>query len=223
MSFKDRLNAPRSAAITGERDVITSPNLFKWLMQGKIFEAGYGLEDTAVDSEATVADITATFSLQSPVASDLLIIPIILKLMQTDDGGALTVFQVSFTKPAALCATALTLTGTALTSKHNMYRTNPPSKVQQATALSTVTVSALIAADYISYHRGLVADANLTTGLVSMGSGPSNVQAWNFLKDGAPHMMTSGAAMLVDSSTASSRAKYTAYMQWAEVTEDDLH
>ncbi len=221
---QDRNNVPQTIRVSGERDVITSPSLLRWAVEGKVFEAGYGLEDTAIDSESTVNDITATFSLQAPAAKNLLVIPILLKLCLTDDGGALQVFQVSFTKPAALCATVLTLSGTALTSKHCLYRTGGAAIAeQQASALSTVTVSALVAADYISYHRGNSINSALTSGLVTMGSGPSNVQTFRFLEEGAPHILTSGAAMLIDTSTASTDSKWTAYMQWAEVTENDLH
>lgn len=224
MTVKDRLNVPRTVMVTGERDVITSPNLFRWLMEGKVFEAGYGLEDSAIDCESSVEDITATFSLQAPAASSLLVVPILLKLCMTDDGGTdSNEMQVSFTKPAALCVVALTLSGTALTSKHCMYRTNPPMQEQQATALATVTVSILQASDYISYHRGVTSNDILTTGLVALGEGPSNVHTFRFMDEGVPHIMTSGAAMLVGIANATTDSKWTAYMQWAELTVDDLY
>jgi len=225
--FKDRNNVIDAGGLTGERDVITTPNLYRWLMEGKIFEAGYGLEDSAVDGEgsATVDDTTATFSLQAPASSSLLVIPLLLKLGIVSEGGAVAFFQLMFTKPAGLCATALTLSGTALTSKHCVYRTNPAQTAQQATTLSTVTVSsfASAAADFVSYHRGVLADNTLTTLLPSMGSGPSNTHVFNFLEDGAPHIMTSGAAMLFYGYNAGGDTSFIAYMQWAEVTEDDLH
>ncbi len=224
--YQDRNNTPQAASVTGERDVITSPNYWRWLAEGKIFEAGFGGEDVddQEDSQATLADITATYALQSPTADEPIVVPILLKLMMSNDGGALTNFQVAFTKPAALCGTPLTLSGTALTSKHSLYRTTPPQTAQQATALfgDAITVSVLIAADYISYHFGHVATDLLTTGLVALGDGPSNVHTFRFLKEGMPHLLTQGAAMLVYLYTASTDSVVAAYMQWAEVNKNDL-
>jgi len=193
-------------------------------MEGKVFEAGYGLEDSAITCEGAVDDVNVAYSLQAPAGTDLLIIPILLKICITDDGGQLTTFQLMFTKPAGLCATTLVLTpGTALTSKHCLYQTNPKKAEQKATTLSALTSSALVAADYVSYHRGHVITNVLTSGLVAMGEGPSNVHTFRFLKEGAPHIMTSGAAMLVHVNSADTDSATTCYMQWAEVTEDDLY
>ena len=224
--YQDRNNTPQAARVTGERDVIIAPNYMRWLAEGKIFEAGFGGEDVddEENSQASLADITATFALQSPTADEPIVVPILLKLMMSGDGNALTNFQVAFTKPAALCGTALTLSGTALTSKHSLYRTSPPQTAQQATALfgDAITVSVLIASDYISYHLGHVIDAVLTSGLVALGDGPSNVHAFRFLKEGLPHLLTQGAAMLVYLYGGATDSVVAAYMQWAEVTKNDM-
>lgn len=220
--FTDNNNVAQSARVTGNRNVVTLPAMWKWLAQGKIFEAGLGPEDTPVDSEAALADITATFSLQSPSAAKPLVIPLFVKFMMIADGGALSNFQLAFTKPAALCATALTLSGTALTSKHSLYRTNPKQTEQTAEALSTVTVSVLVAADYISYHFSHLIDSVLTSGLVALGSGPSNVHDLRFLQDGLPHIMTAGAAMLMNCYTGTSDSTWFPYIQWAELELADL-
>lgn len=221
--LKDRSDVPQAGGVTGKRDIIVSPNIYRWAVEGKIFEAGFGLEDTAINSSTTVADTTPTFALQAPNSAALLVVPILLKLFITADGGGLQTYAVSFTKPSGLCATSMTLSGTALTSKHSSYRANPAPTSQQAIALSGVTASALVAADYVQYHGGHSVDAAITSGLVTMGSGPSNAHIFSFLKEGAPHIMTSGAAMLVHCDTTSSASTWTCFMQWAEVTKDDLY
>lgn len=221
--FEDRNSVAQVARVTGAGDLITSPTLFRWAAEGKIFEAGYGLEDTAIDSEAAIDDQAATFSLQAPASTSLLVIPLLLKLMLISS-DALSIFQVLFTKPAGLCAASLVISsGAALTSKHSIYRTDAKQTAQQATAKSGVTVTALTAPDFISYHLGHVITDVLTTGLVSLGGGPSNVHTFNFLEDGFPHIMTSGAAMLVYAYQATTDATWLAYMKWAEVEEDDLY
>src|SRR3990167_10362491 len=125
--FQDRGGNPQPALVNGQREPIVSPNYWRWLMEGKVFEAGFGAEDTAADSQASLVATTATFALQSPEADTPIVVPICLKLMCTADGGALSNFQVLFTKSARLCGTALALTTTrALTSIHALYQKNPP-------------------------------------------------------------------------------------------------
>lgn len=223
--FQDRNDVAQAARVTGAGDLVSMQTLFRWAVEGKVFEAGYGCEDTAIALDTTLADTTPLFSLQAPASASLLVIPLMLKLTITNDGNSATVYEVAFTKPAGLCAVSggLTLSGTALTSKHCVYQTSPAQTAQQATALSNVTAAALVAADYISYHFGSAVDALLTTGKVAMGEGPSNVHTWSFLKDGFPHILTSGAAMLVYGQNSTTDAAALCYMQWAEVTKDDLY
>ena len=171
-----------------------------------------------------------SFAFKAREAEEPIVVPIMLKLMCTADGGALSQFQVLFTKPARLCATVLAVSTTRdLTSKHNMYRSNPPQKAQEAKAYYgqattfDITVSALVAADYVSYELRHVADALLTTLTPALGDGPSNVQTYRFLEDGVPHLLTNGGAMLVYIYTGTSDSTWFPYMQWAELKESDLH
>ena len=229
-SFEDRNDNPQAGGVNGKRDVIVAPNYMRWLAEGKIFEAGFGAEDTAADSQASLDETKVTFALQSPEADEPIVVPICLKLMCTADGGALSNFQVMFTKPARLCATVNALSTTrAMTSIHNMFRRNPPvaspkagAYYGQATTFD-ITSTALLAADYVSYHFGHVIDAALTTGLVAPGEGPSNVQTFRFLNDGIPHLLTQGAAMLVYVYTGTSDSTWFPYVQWAEVEAKDLY
>jgi hypothetical protein len=226
--FSNNNNVAQPARTNFNREVVTQKNLLRWLAQGKIFEAGVGVEDTASDSQAALDDTKATYALQSPSSSSILVIPLLLKLMMIADGGALTAIDVAFTKPAGLCATPLTLSGRAMTSIHCMYQASPALASPSASALYGVattfqlTASALVAADYVLYDHRHIIDAAITTGLPVLGSGPTNVQTWNFMNDGSPHILTSGAAMLVYINTGTTDSTFQPYMQWAEVTLDDL-
>ncbi len=220
--FKTRTNVAVSGGVTGNRDLITSPNLLRWLMEGKIFEAGMGAESTAINSSDALLETEPQVALQAP-KNDTLVIPIQLRVAVVADGGALTNWQIAFTKAAANCATSLTLSGTAchhISNCNKYYNTLP-----EATALygDKITASALVVGDYVSYHRGIAIDALLTTGLPTLGNGPSNVSTYNFLKDGAPHIMAAGSAMLVYLYTGTSDSTWTYYMQWAEVKAADLY
>ena len=220
--FLTRANVPVSGGVTGARDLIVIPSLFKWLAEGKIFEAGMGAESTAIVSSDALAETEPQISLQAPT-NDTLVIPIMLKLCCTADGGALSNVQVAFTKAAVLCATSLTLSGTAAHHKSNAnkaYNTSP-----EATALygDKIAASALTVSDYISYDRRIAIDALLTTGVVNLGDGASNVQTYRFLQEGAPRIMAQGSAMLIYLYTGTSDSSWTYYIQWAEVKAADLY
>ncbi len=211
-----------TARVTAKRDQVTIPNIWKWAVEGKVFEASCnGLLDAGIAATATLDDITPQFSLQAPSSTSLLVIPLMLKVTLTVDGNGATDLMITFTKPAGLCATTMTLSGTAFTSKHCLYRKNPALTAPLATVLYTVTASALVSADHVEFDKREAIDAVLTTGLVAFGEGPSNCQVYDLTKP-APHILTSGAAMLVyvDNTTTDALAK--CYMMWAEVTEDDL-
>jgi len=221
--FQDRNSVAQAARVSGVGNLITSSTLLRWAIEGKVFEAGFGAEDTATSIEAALNDTTPAFSLQAPASSTLLVIPLVAKVALVTVGGAAHKVLLAFTKPAGLCATALTLSGTAFTSKHAVYRTSPPQTAQDALVLYNVTASALVAADYITYDYKIATAATLTTGLVALGEGPSNVQTWDFLEDGFPHLMSSGAAMLIYCSSDTTDAAAMSYLKWAEVTKDDLY
>ena len=217
--YQNDNSVAQAARVTANRDVVVAPNILKWAVQGKIFEAGLGLEDTEVNSQATIADITGTFSLQAPSASAVLVVPILARLIMKTEGGAAPSAHVTITKPSGLTATALTLSGTAMTSKHSVYRTNPAQTSQQATALygDAITVSVLVAADYV-----LVNALYLQDNLITAGTSPLlPYDVYTMAKDG-PHVLTSGAAMIIYISTATLDSAWFPYFKWAELTEDDL-
>ncbi len=218
--FTNNVGTPNTARITANRDIVTIPALWKWAAQGKVFEAGLGMEDTAISMLAAINDETASCSLQAPVSTTTLVIPILAKIAISDDGNAKTEISVSFTKPAGLTAAALTLSGTAMTSKHCLYRTGGAAKASQsATALTVVTVSVLVAADYVEYARDEADDAFLTTATSQVGY---NTMTHNFLRDTVPHILSAGAAMLITVKNGSTDGKFKPYFMWAEVTIDDL-
>ena len=249
--FLNNSNVAVAARTTANRDVVTSLPLGKWLIEGKLFEAGFAPEDTAADSQAAIDDTLVTFALQAVGASKI-VIPLFLRLACVSEGGAAQRIDIAFTKPANLCATNLTLTGgRAMTSIHNMYRTSPAQSPPTALALygaattfaitasalvsadyvdyqrreiidNAITASALVAADYVDYQRREIIDNAITAGLPMLGGGTSNVLDISFLREGAPRGLTAGAAMLVYINVGTTDATYYPYVQWAEVEPGDL-
>jgi len=208
-------NVAVAGRATGNRELITSSNILKWLAQGKVFSAGLGCEETAVDSEAALADVSPTFGLFAPSGETTIVLPLYASFSVTGEGGAANVVQCAVTKAANNCGTAMTKSGTAL-SKQNcnaLYNTPP-----QATALSTITVSALTTSDYLSLFTATAAD-----NLISTAGGAqfmNTVLEIDMLKH--PVILAAGAALLIYAYTGTSDSTLTPYFQWAELTLDDL-
>lgn len=226
--FQNNNSVAKSARVNANRDVVVASNYLRWLVQGKLFEAGFGAEDTAADSQAAIDDTLVSFALQSS-GSTKIVLPLFLRLACVSEGGAAQRIDVAFTKPAGLCATALTLTGgRAMTSIHNMYRTSPAQTGPTASALYgaattfAITASQLVAADYVDYQRREIIDNAITAGLPMLGGGTSNLFQIDFMREGQLHGLTAGAAMLVYINVGTSDATYYPYIQWAEVEEADL-
>jgi|GEM_PF-3033421 len=218
--FKDKNDNALSAYIGRDRVIVTQPKLWKWAAEGKVFEAGLDMEDTAIPTLAAIADITASCALVSPSSSSLFVIPILLKLAITNDGSALTDISVSFTKPAGEIAAAYSCTGTAMTTKQSLYATSPAKYNQQASALTVCTVSILTTDEWIEYDRPQADDAFLGTADGSFVG--YNVRTYRFLDDGAPRLLNGEASMLVTVANSTTDGAFRPYMQWAEVTMDDL-
>lgn len=224
-NYQNNDDVDKAARVTGERDIVTALPLGKWAIEGKLFHAGFGMEDADGEENASGTafdDLKPTFVLVAPSSSSVLVIPVLVRIMFSDDGGGASQIQVALTKPAGLCATTLAVSSvTAFTFKQAVYAKNPALSAPQATAGygDSATSSALTNADYVSAYYTHVVDAALTTGLPT-GGNPSVVEV-DMLK-GGPNILSSGAAMLIYFITASSDAIAACYMKWAEVSENDL-
>ena len=223
--FLDRNDTAKAGGVTVARDIISAPSYLRWLGEGKVFEAGFGLEDAEENSSDGADDTTATFGLIAPSGSTTYVMPLYLRLSCTSDGGALSNWCITFTRPAADCATTLAVSGgTAFPFKRNMNREFSTQGEARAEYGDALTCSALTNADYVGAVYGHAIDAVLTSGLVAVG-GASNEIGFNFMGGdcGLPHILTKGAAMIVYIFTGTSDSVWRGYMQWAELSSNDLY
>ncbi len=232
--FSNGNNVPQAALVTGNRSILNTPIFWKWVAQGKVFEAGQSLQSTGLDSQAETAltpdDVKASFALQAPSGTGKLIVPIIFKSMFEGDGGAAPDSWLIFTRGAGAMGVSLTLSGTAVNAKNCTYASNPVKGTPTATILKGVattfllTVSALDTADdCVLNHMALMADASCTTaglGITAKGL----YQEHDFIAEagGFPRYMEAGAAMIYYVSAASSDAVFHPYVMWAELDPEDV-
>jgi hypothetical protein len=213
--FSNSSNIAQAALVNGARELFIAPQIMRWAKAGKVFTASQGLEATDVDAATTEADTTPTYSLQAPSSSSKFVVPLRVSLSLTNDGGGLSTFDISYTKAAAQCATKLTLSGTTLNIQNHL--TTNPMITGLATALHTVTASALLTTDYITVAHTHAVDAALTTGLPGMNS-----LSWIIDLFDMGIILTQSAALLIHTYTASSAGKTVPVITWAELDESDF-
>ncbi|MFA6307103.1 MAG: hypothetical protein WC639_04840 [Patescibacteria group bacterium] len=230
--FQNNNSVAVAARTTANRDAVTLDSYYRWVAEGKVFEAGQSLQSTGLDSQAETAltpdDVKASFALVAPSSSSKIIVPILFKVMFEGDGGAAPDSWLIFTRSSGAMGVSLAVTGTDVNAKNCLYATNPTKAAPQASIVKgvattfLVTVSALDTAnDCVLYHMALMADASCTTaglGITAKGL----YQEYNFIKEGFPRYMTSGAAMIYYVSAASSDAVFHPYIQWAELDPADV-
>jgi hypothetical protein len=228
--FSNNNNVAQAALVTANRSIVTTPAFYRWVAQGKVFEAGQSLQSTGLDSQAETAltpdDVKASFALIAPTTSSKLIVPIMFKVMFEGDGGAAADSWLIFTRAAAQMGVTLAITGTDVNAKNCTYAGNPIKGTNVATVTKgvattfLVTVSALDTAnDCVLYDMDLSVDAFLTT------AGAHGIsKSINFLNDagGFPRFLTAGAAMIYYVNAASSDAVFHPYVMWAELDEADV-
>ena len=180
--------------------------------------AGLGPEESAIDSAASLNDVSPTFALVAP-SETTTIIPIYAAFSLIADGGALSQVDVAVTKKAADCAVTLVVTGTELNYQNT--RTDLDGETGTATAFHTATATALTTADYITLEHTQILDAVLTTG-APMVNPEETVHKMRFWKDGQYLFLREGAALLFYAYTGSVDSTWKPYLVWAEVPTVEL-
>jgi len=232
--FSNNNNTAQAAVVTANRSILNTPIFWKWVAQGKVFEAGQSLQSTGLDSQAEAAltpdDVKASFALVAPTGTGKIIVPLIFKSMFEGDGGAAPDSWLIFTRAAGAMGVTLGVTGTAVNAQNCTYATNPVKGTPTASVLKgvattfLVTVSALDTAnDCVLYQMALMADAFATTAGLGVGI-KGSYQEQNFLNEagGFPRFLTAGAAMIYYVSAATSDAVFHPYVMWAELDEADV-
>jgi len=211
-NFQNEADVGIPARVNGERTVEFVSNIVRWVREGRVFTASQGVEAVDIATVSTEADVTPTCALQAP-SSGIAVIPLRVFIALTDDGGGLSKIDLSFTKAAAACATAMTLTGTDL-NVQNHYTTNPQEDAQ-ATAIHGVTASALTTTDYITLAHGEAVNAALTSGLMKF----SDVFDYQF---NYPLILVEKAALLIHGYSGTSAGAIVPVITWAEVPIAEL-
>ena len=218
--FETREGVARAGGLTGNRDLIITPNILRWVAEGKVFSAGVGYESAGIDDiGVTLDDETPDFGLYTSTSTTTFILPLLVRLSIHTEGGYYPRIIVGITRQASDCATTLARSaGTALPSviNHNIALNNAPT----ATAYYTCTNSALTNADFVAVIKAVAAD-NPTSGTGGLGFNKGTVFELDLSKD--PHLLAGGAALLVYPNTQTTDTKWCPYIMWAELTADDLY
>lgn len=84
-----------AARINGAEMLVDFPFLLQHALEGRVWMAGHGLEETATDGEAALDETTPTFMLMAP-ASGTIVVPIWAEMRMHAEGGAAPDMYLSY-------------------------------------------------------------------------------------------------------------------------------
>ncbi len=198
-----------AANTAGEQ--IGAGQLLDWVLKGYVFTGGSVLVDAAdIATVSTLADTTPILALESPLGTDIVVVPLRITCCITDDGGGTNSVSVMWTKSRLESAVRLAFTGGTALKISNNYTPNPQA-VSQCTLGYTVTSAALTAEESIVLAHAMAADACITTGLIQGND------RFDYSFKNNPIILTEGAALLMDGYSGSSAGKIRPVITWAEL------
>lgn len=203
-----------NAAANPAREQIAGDQLLDWMLRGYVFSGGSVLMDaTDIATPTSLADTTPTVVLQSPSGTEIVVVPLRVTCVYTDDGGGLSQLNLVYTKSTQQVATKLSFTsGTDLPIQNN-YTANPV-VTSRCTLGYTRTSAALLATDSIVIAQGHLAHNGLTTGLIQLN------EVFDYSFAGSPVILTEGAALLLYGYSGTGAGRIRPSFTWAEVPRD---
>lgn len=193
-------------------EMITSDQVFQWTLEGRCFTASIPFQSDPPDGGTAVSDTAHTYMLTSDTAGTKLIIPLVTTMCPevVSSGSETVVWQVALIRATDATATVRTVSGAGMTiinNRSDLYGT------QTATALYTVTSSALVAADWneiAAFKTNQKANQSANTSIAQ-----NTVTLYHF-GEMAPMVLYKGGSLGVQCYAATApRMRVT--FQWAEL------
>lgn len=211
---------PAAARVNGAGETIVTPWLYQMALEGRVFSAGTGLEETGEAAPATVADTTPTFALVSPAGGKILI-PIVFRQYNAVEAAAAPKMHLAYvsTDKAAFDA------GTVMPSINHLGGSGTPTAAGHFE--HTLTVSAFTDNENILLtERELIVDnfqsAEAVTGDANQETPGRDVSPfelqYNFAQKEMPFALQGGSFIAMFSLDATSR--YKANMTWVELDQN---
>jgi len=193
-------------------EMITSDQIFQWTLEGKCFTASIPVESDPPDGGTDHSDTAQTYMLNSDTAGTKLIIPLATTICPevVSSGSETVLWVVAHIRSTNATGTLRTVSGTSMTIINNrgdLYGT------QTATALYTVTSSALVAADWNEiavFKTNQKSNQSANTGIAQ------NTVVLNHFNEMAPLVLYKGGSLSAQC-FASTAPRMRLTFQWAEL------
>jgi hypothetical protein len=205
-----------SAATNRAEEIRSAPWLFDKALEGSVYIAGHGLEETATDGEASLDETTPSFMLMAPT-SGTIVVPIWAEMRTHTEGGAAPDIYLSYVgvdRTSGVTYTSL--------DKLQMAGTATTSSAIAAKTISTVT--AITSAQTVLLARranildNLISVEMATTGTVEApGANVLGLEFdfWN--KFHGAFVLKGGTSIMLHTSTGTSDSAYSVTFCWAEI------
>lgn len=197
---------------------IMTPWLIQMSLEGRVFVAGTGVEEAGVTTETTLADTAATFVLAAPSGGKI-IIPIRFTTYQDTEGDGANELHLAYCQSDKSGFSG----GTIMPAINARGGSSPPTAVGRFS--STVTLDAIVAAEYVSLtHRLHIIDNWQSTEAVAgdaagtEGFGESRFElVYDFLDKHVPLSLAEGSFISLHTNTATTGDTMNASMVWVEL------
>lgn len=209
-----------AARINQAEMLVPFPFLMQLSLEGRVFMAGHGLEETATDSEAALDETTPSFILMAP-ASGTVVVPIWAEIRMHAEGGAAPDWYMSYVgvdRSSGLTHTALDV--------QPVGRLTADAVTNAAIASKTVSgVTAITSAQTIMLARR----ANILDNIISVEAvtlqanqetpnrSPLSFEFPIYDKFGGAFTLSKGQSIMFHTSTGTTDSTYTVSFLWAEL------
>ena len=199
--------------------LVPFPFLTQLALEGRVFMAGHGLEETATDGEASLDETTPTFVLSAP-AGGTVVIPIWAECRMHAEGGAAPDIYCSY---VGVDRSSMTKTDLDVVPVGRLTANATSSKALAAKTVSAVT--AITSAQTVLLGRRAnildnIISAEMVTTLASEETLERNTLAIKFpfwQEFGGAFALYQGQGIMFHTATGTSDSTYSISFMWAEL------
>ena len=199
-------------------EIVGLPYLWQLSLEGRLFMAGHGLEETATDSEASLNETKPNFALTAP-ASETVVVPLSMTIRMHDEGGATPQLYATYVQESKSVLGA----GTAHTPLNLLGGLTPKSARAQAQHTLTGIDTFVDGENVMLTRRGNILDDLITAEMVATDANLETPglgileYTW---EPKYPIMLYQGSSILFYMVTGTSDSKWSHTAVWAELPSD---
>lgn len=222
VATKNSAGQSGSARTNQAEELVAIPWIYQLALEGRIFIAGNGIEETEINGEASIDDTTPTIALVAP-DSGTIVLPLYFRAYFDTEGGAAPDLKLAYVQESK----SVRGSGTALTALNLLGGSSPRSAA--ATCEHTCSsVTAITNAQNVMFRERLqtldnaisTEGATTVVGQESIGGDSTMEFLVRFEQEGLPFALYGGSSILFYQGTGTADSEWNFTWIWAELDSD---